>query len=244
MAAAMSFTTPYAVASAVQKCGRAAGVALSLLPFQPKNDRGPWWLSPSPENPGYRYGKVLFGFDQGRPSDLFVGLYMEKGIGPTAGQLYAETRKGRRYIMDDDWLSRWQAFTEALVSGALDACFQNAEHQGARPVIVEVDAGHVPIPTPGERDDRPQFPREFVAFQWSAGAIAPLERVPSEETLLERCAQARSMSDLATKVSDLSREDSVWLDVGIGVRLSAADTWSAGQIWVRAVEPWLGWVRS
>ena len=251
------FSAPHDAASAVRHEAQGRGMDLHLLPYQPLNPEAPWWLSPASENPGYRYGKVIFTRDLLRPQDLFVGLYMEKGIGPRGAAIYAESKKGRRYIMDGlgrmggDWI--WPSFLGALKSGEFDNVARQIEASTRQPLIVTVDASHVPVPAgPGDAIDvhSARFPRDIVAFNYSSGALGPSEATYAAD-LLRPVASATTLQALGLAVQAVPELDTFWVDIAFGLRFRTLATrtsashveWDATALWERLLSPCRSWLR-
>jgi hypothetical protein len=250
------FDTPHDAALAVRGCARSVGVDLFLLPYQPLNNEAPWWLSPRSENPGYRYGKAIFTKDLLRPERLFVGLYMGKGIGAAGAPMYTGSAKGRRYIMDgpgrlgEAWT--WPRFLDSLVGGAFDPIASTAEAAAGKPLVIAVDAAYVPVPSPGDADVHSlTFPRDIVVFQFSGGALTPLDARFDADRLrgLEGATTLRELGERIQGLSDLER---MWIDFGAGMRFRTgqgsstrrnADLCDAPALWACAVEPWTPWIR-
>ncbi|OGL16386.1 MAG: hypothetical protein A3K12_06085 [Candidatus Rokubacteria bacterium RIFCSPLOWO2_12_FULL_71_19] len=64
-----------------------------------------------------------------KPRELFVWLYVEKGVDGSAAEPFLETTRGRRYVMDPTWI--WGRFTSALASGDFEQLVGAAEaHAG------------------------------------------------------------------------------------------------------------------
>ncbi|MGH2361890.1 MAG: hypothetical protein ACRDGM_15295 [bacterium] len=257
MALLIPFSAPHDAASAVRKEAQASGVHLSLLPYQPLNPDAPWWLSPETQNPGYRYGKAIFTRDLLRPQDLFVGLYMEKGIGRAGAAIYGDSKKGRRYIMDGPgrigtpWT--WPSFLAALTSGEFENVALKVENTARQSLIVTVDACHIPVPAgPGDTIDVHSggFPRDVVAFKYSSGDIAPLES-SYRAGLLRPLGGATTLQALGLAIQGLHELDKFWIDVGIGLRFHTSATgtdatheaWDAGILWERLLSPGRAWLR-
>jgi hypothetical protein len=81
-----SFPSVREAAADLRDAATAAGAErLYLLPYNRyDSDDTEWWLSPEPENPAFKYGKILVARPaRDRPDDLFVGLAFEKGVGPS-----------------------------------------------------------------------------------------------------------------------------------------------------------------
>ena len=249
-----SFSTPHDAVAAVRDEARSSRLDLYLLPYQPMNPDAPWWISPGNENPGYRYGKAIFARDLLRPQELFIGLYMEKGIGGAAAAIYADSRKGRRYIMAGQWRIgegwTWPSFLSAMASGDLDAV-AGAEATAGQPLVVTVDGSHVPVPAgPGDVIDvhSLNFPRDVIAFRYSAGALTPL-RASHPADLLRPLGSAATLQALATAIQGLPDLDTFWIDVALGLCFQAPaanattphDAWDARALWDRTLSPWRAW---
>jgi hypothetical protein len=228
-----------------------------MLPYQPKNSEAPWWLSPTSDNPGYRHGKVIFTRDLLRPQQLFVGLYIEKGVGTAGAAIYTESKRGRRLIMEGPWRTGpewvWPAFLAAMASGELDTTARAAEAQAREPLVVTVDASHVPVPLgPGDSIDvhSLSFPRDVVVFLHTAGALNVSEAV-HPAGLLQSVVGANSLQALGAVIQALPDLDSFWIDVAIGLRFGTVTSttravdglWDARSVWTRAVAPWRAWLR-
>lgn len=254
MELAVPFHTPHDAAFAVRGCARSAGVDLFLLPYQPLNDQAPWWLSPNSENPGYRSGKALFMKDLLRPDRLFVGLYVEKGIGAAGAAMYIGSAKGRRYIMDgpgrlgEAWT--WPSFLDSLVAGAFNPIASAAEAAAGRPLVIIVDAAYVPVPNPGEADVHSlTFPRDIVALEFSGGSLTTLD-TRFDADLLKGLETATTLPMLGERIRALPDRERMWIDFGAGMRFMTGEASSergelcdGPTLWARAVEPWTSWIR-
>jgi hypothetical protein len=257
MALVIPFSTPHDAARAVREETQAAGVDLHLLPYQPMNPEAPWWLSPGRENPGYRHGKAIFTRDLLRPQDLFVGLYMEKGIGRAGAPMYSDSKKGRRYIMDgpgrigDQWT--WPAFAAALACGEIDTVSRRAEVGAGQPLLIMVDGCHVPVPAgAGDVIDIHglRFPRDVISFRCSQGILS-LSETSYRADLLRPLASATTFEALAQALQRLPELDMFWVDVSIGLRFRALtrvataedNPWNARSLWERVLSPYRAWLR-
>jgi hypothetical protein len=206
-----------------------------------------WWLSPSTDNPAYKYGKIILTRRDAQPEDMLVGLYVEKGIGPGAAQLYADTARGRRYLMDHDWT--WQAFVKALASSAFDQVMAQAESEAARPIIVAVDASNVPVPA-GHGDDvhSASLPRDVARFEWSRGHLDWLD-AEIHADILEGLGKPKTTAELAHRMLAINNLDWVWIDFHAGLRFRlgsgdpGAELWPDDRVWKRACRPWSSWLR-
>lgn len=146
MKPATSFRTAWQAAREVQRAARGTGREardwqVNLLVYNRfAPDVSPWWLAPTDRNPAYRYGKVVFRTNDDayiKTPHIFVGLNVEKGIGPTAAPAYRSPAKCRRYIMDLDGRWDWHAFAGAMASGQLDPTIVGVqEHAGVDPTVI------------------------------------------------------------------------------------------------------------
>jgi hypothetical protein len=208
-----------------------------------------WWLSPVSGNPAFKHGKLVLATGAGAaPGDLFVGLGFEKGIGPTAAELFARTARGRRRLMDPTWA--WQrALMPALRSGAFADAAAAAEAAAGVPLTVFVAAIYVP-PSPDWDDGTDVrtkgFPSDVIRFEYSGGSLALIDHELAAG-LLDGMAGVHSFQGMTPVLDRIPKGDWAWCDFTIGLRMVRSTTpgesgWSAGDIWRKACEPWSGWL--
>lgn len=245
-----AFSTIREATSAVKRYADAGGASnLRLLPFNRfEPSESYWWFSPTAENPAFRYGKIAFaGGPAAAPGDLFVGLYLEKGIGPTAAPMFQETGKGRRWVMDGTW--RWQSgFYQALRSGRLGEDADSVVLAAGLPITIVLDAGNPVPPTAiGSDESRPIMDVDVVRFLYRDGTLTTLDaELPLG--LLSRVAESTTIPELGAWLGAIPKPDWVWIDFHAGVRFARGDTsseasWSPEDVWSKACVPWLGWVQ-
>jgi hypothetical protein len=140
-------------AKAVRVAAMHAGYqGLTALPWNRFGADWPtWWLSPSTEVPAYKCGKIVFTRRDSEPGSLFVGLYLEKGVGASAAPAFSDTKRGRSYVMTPDWT--WHSVMRALRDGAFGRLVAEAEERAGRPILIGVDASNMGVPT-GRGDAR------------------------------------------------------------------------------------------
>lgn len=211
---------------------------LVRLPFNrfDKLDETTWWLSPSKENPAYKYGKIVCSTTNFEP-ELFIGLYVEKGLDEQPAQTAwaSSSPKKRRHLMDVTWL--WHDFVKELKSGEIGRVTNVMERLCNRPITVALDGGTA------DGDDW-----DFVSFTHTNGSLK-VNAGSTGQKKLSPLSAAQSLPDLAslieTKVSDLGW---VWIDFHIGLLFSTdtgddTKSWDAGTIWTKVCAPWASWLR-
>lgn len=232
------FKTTKEAANMLASEGKRSGHSkLVRLPFNrfDKLDETTWWLSPPPEIPAYKYGKIVCTTASFEP-ELFIGLYVEKGLGgQPARSGWATSPKERRYLMDATWL--WHDFVEGLKSGEIGRLTNIVEELCNRPVIVAVDGGTV------TGDDW-----DFVSFIHTNGSLQ-VNPGSTGQKKLSPLSAADSLPDLASLIeTTLSGLDWVWIDFHIGLLFSTdtgddTKSWDAGTIWTKVCAPWASWLR-
>lgn len=233
-----------------EEARRARAEKLYMIPFNRYEPHDTyWWLSPRPDNPAYRFGKIVLAAGEGAaPGELFVGLTSEKGVGPSAAPAFITTSRGQGWVMDKTW--HWvNALTPALTSGALERASKDAEEQAGIPLCVFIDAAYVDPPREwGDVDVHSDiWPRDVVRFTVSSGRLDLLD-VTLKANLLEPLVDAKDFFGLAVALDTVRDNDWVWIDFHIGLRFRKAtsddqEPWPASEVWRRACAPWLGWVR-
>lgn len=208
-----------------------------------------WWLSPSSENPAYRFGKIgIAGREIVRPGELFVGLVVEKGIGESAAPMFADTAKGRRWIMDDTW--RWsRRLWPALFSDELPGAAARAAETAGLPLEIIVDAAYMTSPSqiPGDNPRDSGIAFDLVRMRYADGGLTCTEaKTPSN--LLTPLTTTDSFFGLGAALESIPKLDWVWVDFHIGVCFGSiddteSDVWTPTDVWRKACAPWLGWVR-
>lgn len=246
-----SYVTSREAAAETNAAAVASGYGgLHAMPFNRFSpESSTWWLSPSIDNPAYRHGKIIFmQTDEAESAaPLFVGFYVEKGVGPAGAPVYRETARGRRGVMDSTWL--WDRFLGAFGSGEIEAILSAIESTTARPVEIELDAALVPPPAGGEDDvHSPQLPRDVVRFQFARSELQWVGAdLPAD--LLGGLGKPETLPALATRVGSLSQLDWMWIDFQAGYRFvrggrsGGAELWTAQEIWRKICWPWRAWLQ-
>jgi hypothetical protein len=173
-----------------------------------------WWLSTVSDNPAFKHGKiVLTNGAAAAPGELFVGLGFEKGIGPTAAELFARTARGRRRLMDSTWAWK-RALMPALRSGAFAESAAAAEAAAGVPLTVFVAAIYVP-PSPDWDDGTDVrtkgFPSDAIRFEYSGGTLALIDHELAAG-LLDAMAEVHSFQSMASMVDRIPKGDWAWCD--------------------------------
>ena len=125
--------------------------------FDPDNSI--WWLSPSSENPNYKYAK--FGFLPYNRNQLLVGIFVEKGLGQDYCSI-DDRRSTQRMVIDNDW--RWHKLLGDLSSdNAISILDEIRRNIGCDPEI-HVEGGYA---SPGFEPEKPRYNWDFFEFVWN-----------------------------------------------------------------------------
>lgn len=218
------------------------GRRLYVLPynrFEPDKSTF-WWLSPSPDNPAYKYGKFAFAIYEGNA--MRTGLYVEKGLGSEYCAI-DKSKSARRMIMDDTWL--WHDLLRDMegqkISNALDLIHKRAT---VRPEL-HVEGGYA---SPGFAPERPRYGWDKLRFEWNIDSQKLILVDENREGgVLPQLEEYSTLSDLASKLLSLPDSSYIWIDFLVGVRLNLSDTtpnaWNGNELVRNVFDPLLTWVR-
>jgi hypothetical protein len=145
-------------------------------------------------------------------------------------------------MMQPTWY--WRRLLNEVQAGVLDAPIQTILERSGQPVVVEIEVFRFnQIPEP---DIVYPWPDDRVTYEI---ADATLEMAQTEEagTLLEPLDDVTRLEALIPRIEMLPKLSWYWVNlrIGIHVRYGSRDRgdWSADELWRRALEPWLPWVR-
>lgn len=243
--ASVVYDHPTRFAQALQEVSTSAGPRLSRIPynrFAEPLDQKTWWLSPDSENPAYQWGKIVVtSLDVG--PNLFVGLYVEKGIGQAAAPAFSKPKKSQRMIMRDTWI--WHDFSRALADGRFEYEVSQASDQTASPMIVALDA-QMATPTIDWNEERPRLPRDYIRFV--SGDRLVLESPAVERSLLQSFNDATSLKDVSERIAALPELDWIWIDFYAGYTFATdpqegMSEYDSEAVWAAAGAPWKDWLR-
>ena len=199
-----------------------------------------WWLVPTTGWPAFKYGKLCF-HKYPRASDgvLYTGYYVEKGLGE---QLVGLPDIQKNHTMQRDW--HWSEFVNWASKGKIDKVVeqvQNLSQTNVR-VLVEIHAfNKVPAP-----DTERSTPSDTIEFETAALDTRWQLIQPGQDTLAKFNGVA-NIAALAKGIITDKDMDYFWMDLVIGIRLhygnSASPGWSASDIWAKALQPWIEFVR-
>ena len=223
----MMIQTPRELARAVRD-RFSSNRELHLLPWrQEEPETTLWWLTPSGENPAYGDGKFVFSLDKdsprkallGRCDDLlevgtiFVGLNIEKGLGPAAG-IAGPPRPKPSEMLGLSWV--WHQ----LVGGDGPVQFARTLAALSRGVTTHL---YVISATVRDADDSARSrPRDAVLFSCHASGITTLVGEFGDGVLdrdgVKTATTFESLADELRRVDDYH-----WVDLYAGTYISRGD---------------------
>jgi len=196
-----------------------------------------WWLIPSTDWPAYRYGKLCFSQSDDTPYLMFIGFYVEKGL----GRQLADLTKANQ-LMEPNWF--WHDFLNAARGGVLDVPMRTIIERTGAPLQVYLNLyefNHAPDPETGE--NAPDDWLEFVVHEDDLGFTPVFEG----QDVLAPLNSVANLPDLVGRFIGLEKMTWYWINwmIGTYVQYSTDDTgdWGATDLWHKALEPWLRWVK-
>jgi hypothetical protein len=201
---------------------------LFALPFNRYDpDQSIWWLSPSSENPAYKYGK--FGFIPYEDNIVLIGFYVEKGLGDEYCSI-AGSKAALRMVMDKDWL--WHDFLKEMASEKFITILNKIAHKTNKNPEIHIMGGYA---NPGFEPEKPRYNWDKFEFSWDtkSNQIQNLKAIHAGNVLgkMENC---NNLISLKNEISKFNENSYVWIDLFIGNRLELAHSsnkaWGAGAI--------------
>jgi hypothetical protein len=200
-----------------------------------------WWVVPAPDQLAFRYSKIIVSSVPrlAGPEELFVGLYVEKGVGTV---LATTGYYPREWVMTPTW--RWHGVVSDLATGAFMPAIRDASRRIGEPVEIRLNA-HVPVVKAALRP-----PHDVLGFESVDGVAIRAMQAPAlgtEERFLESAACAHSFSELAGKLSAIPGSDSAWKNLCLGRSLQTSGlqdklALDAHQLTDRLLEPFAPWL--
>ena len=212
--------------------------ALPFNRFDPDNSI--WWLSPSPENPAYKYGK--FGFIPHDNNEILIGLYVEKGLGADYCSI-AGSKAANRMVMDKDWL--WHNFIHKMGSDQFLSILNEIASNTLENPEIHIWGGYA---TPGFEPEQPKYNWDKFEFYWDfkLHQLLQIKAIHKGNVLgnIEYCSNLISLKKELMKFNDNSY---VWIDLFLGYRMEIAslsnDSWGVSKIVENILYPLDEWVR-
>lgn len=192
-----------------------------------------WWLVPGTAWPAYPYGKLLLRRCPDAPSQMFVGLQVEKGLGrQLPGLVHANL------MMMPQWY--WHTFINEALAGRLAEPLR-AVQTLALPIVVGVELYTLQPSTALLLDAR--LPADRVTFTVHPTDLNFRTDILSTEVLTWLNGTV-NLQDLVGRVLALPQATWHWVSVRVGVQVAYGTAgWEAAALWENACAPWLRWVR-
>jgi hypothetical protein len=200
-----------------------------------------WWLTPSKDNPAYADGKIVVE----RPSPFapdgpLIGLHIEKGIGPTAAELFSRRPS---LVMNDGWI--WRAFFRDMSNGRVERDMLAAEAAAdGLPLVVAIVTAIEDLPGLEQDEHRERDRGETV---WYTAVGGRLERAGQHDpsVLTRSLDMSETLPSLAQKIAALKDLDWRWVEILLGIPFEHVEVGGmpASEVWARACAPWRSWLR-
>jgi hypothetical protein len=167
-----------------------------------------WWLTPTKENPSYKYAKLCFMPDERDEKIMLTGLYVEKGLGKNYCEVYGAA-KAKKLAMDGNW--GWHRIVEAMKDGKLAKALQRiADATGVKPIVML--SGQY-----SQLDFDPDAHRlqaETMYFEADGAELKEVDyRSSPDKNPLGGLRKATSMQELADRLLSLPESDFIWIDM-------------------------------
>jgi hypothetical protein len=99
-----------------------------------QKDKTVWWLSPTADNPAYKYPKLCFMPDERDENVILSGLYVEKGLGKSYCEVYG-AGKAKKLAMDQNW--GWHCIVAEMKRDTLPKTLERiTASTGMKPIIM------------------------------------------------------------------------------------------------------------
>jgi hypothetical protein len=195
-----------------------------------------WWSIPSAQWPAFSLGKFIASTEDylSQPGQIFIGLYLEHGLGYKAGGNYPDD-----WFMDSDWT--WHRFVSDLKAGSLREPISHAAKGIGQPISLIITA-HVPA-----YKGKIHPPCDLVHYKTIDGSKLLLsdKAIPTRKFLI-KCDSCNSVKKLAAQLDLIPDSEWVWIDLYIGYSFSCGSpadqsSLTAVQLWDKLLKFFVAW---
>jgi hypothetical protein len=201
-----------------------------------------WWVVPASDRVAFQYAKIIISSSPrvARPDHIFVGLYVEKGVGRTladAGYYPSE------WVLAPSW--RWHGVMLDLHNDRFRMPIADASSRLGEPLDIKIDAH---VPTYGTASIRPHH--DILWYESADGSAITASASPSlttQQGFLRQASRATTLIELARALQTIPESESAWVDFYVGRSLRKSDlhdtsALDALQLTDRLLEPLAKWV--
>jgi hypothetical protein len=200
-----------------------------------------WWVVPASDRVAFQYAKIIVSSSLrvAPPDHLFVGLYVEKGVGKALADAGYYTPD---WVLGPTW--RWHGIIEDLSCGRFSGSISDASRRLGESIDIKLDA-HVPT-----RSAAIKPPHDILWFESSDGSgithsVDPILKTP--QGFLRQSSVVATLPELATALRSIPAADSAWIDMCIGRSMRKSDLHNTSaldalQLTDRLLEPFAKWV--
>jgi hypothetical protein len=199
-----------------------------------------WWLVPSAEWPACHHGKLFLWRTPEyscMSNRLYAGYYIEHGFDGAA----AEFAKDKKQVMQKNWY--WHEFVRIARKGDFDEIAPKvaALSDSFLWCLIKVtEVNHAP-----RFDEERGLPKDKMEFAIDGAGRFTIKQ--PARNVLTSFNESESIADLSEIFFNSKDLDYYWIDFLMGVLLGYGSqqksAWGAEEVWNRALEPWISYVR-
>ena len=204
------YKTPRQFCEAVSKLPAVEELNLTRRPkFRFKPDECPWWLVPSTENPHYKYGKLIFAWDDKKNAQLSAGIQIEKGLDEQIKSVYS-SKKASRFIMEDSWY--WNTFVDLLECNSFFNNLTSALNTVGE-LKISIDGGYVSEPSKFDPYQEKNLGWDKYTFLWNSSDINKLTLKDTKRTAyVLKLHHVKTITDLKKSLIEFNEDPWLWLN--------------------------------
>jgi hypothetical protein len=228
------YKNPRQLCDAISEIANVGDLNLTKRPkFRFKPEECPWWLVPSTTNPHYKYGKLIFTWDDKKNSKLSAGIQIEKGLDEQIKSVYS-SKKASKFIMEEPWY--WCNFIESLNKNIFFSKCEEA-FNSVDNLSITIDGGYVSEPTKFDPYQEKNLGWDKYTFTWDKSDINKLSfKDAKRSAYVLKLHHVKTISDLQKAIIEFDKDPWLWINFYITTQFTVSgsidiDDSSALNIW-------------